>query len=149
MKQFLLCLIVISIVTFFATDFAYAQYTSTLNDKIFVFVQTTLRNSDGQLITYLESNKFTHLNLQEINSLLDFETSSGTDPIITIAGKDYQLIRRERTLTFDSNNVIGTTSLSANIDGKTKLLALFAHDGYPVVAGDELTSIWTFLRLVT
>jgi len=99
MKQFLLCLIVLSAVTFFVTDFAYAQYTSTLNDKIFVFVQTTLRNSDGQLITYLESNKFTHLNLQATNSLLDFKdneiTAKISDPL------DYEILSKS----FDKGSI--------------------------------------------
>lgn len=148
MKQFLLCFIAIFVVTFFVTDFAFAQHTSTLNDKIFVFVQTMLRNSDGQLITYLESNKFTDLNLQALDSFLDFEASSGNDPVITLDGKDYQLIRRSRTITFDSDNVVASTTLSEKVEGQTGLLVRFAHDGYPVVAGDELTSIWTFLRPV-
>ena len=146
MNLFLLCFILIFTITFLVTDSVFAQNISTPNDKIFVFVQTTLRNSDGQLISYLESNKFSHLNLQALNSFLDFETSKGNDPIITIGGKDYQLIRREIIQTFDSDNVISNTSLSDKMDGETILLALFAHDGYPVVAGDQSTYIWTFLR---
>ncbi len=43
----------------------YSQaYQTDIKDGLFIFVQTTVRNSDGQLITYLESSKFTDLNLE-------------------------------------------------------------------------------------
>ncbi len=42
----------------------YSQaYQTDIKDGLFIFVQTTVRNSDGQLVTYLESSKFTDLNL--------------------------------------------------------------------------------------
>jgi len=143
MKSFLALVLLVAI-SF--TSFSYAQ--TSLETGIFISVQSELRNSDGQLITFLESSKFTHLNLPSLYDFLDFEASLGSDPIVTIDGKNYQVIQRTRTITFDSDSVIGSTNLSDSLDGAEILLARFTHDGFPVVPGDSLKSTWTFVRLV-
>ncbi|MBM2818338.1 MAG: uncharacterized protein HW410_20 [Nitrosarchaeum sp.] len=118
------------------------------NNVIFVFVQTTVRNADGQLVVYLESAKFTDLNLSAIESFLDFEASRGKDPVITIDGGQYQVIRRVQSQTFETEDLVASTILSDNVDGKPVLLARFAHDGYTAIPGDTLESMWTFIRPV-
>jgi len=120
-----------------------------IGDDIFVFVQSTVRNSDGSLVVYLESTKFSDLNMPSLKSFLDFETTRGHDPVITINGEHYQVIRREQSQSFDSPGLVASTILSDNIDGKSVLLARFAHDGYSVNPGDTLESIWTFVRPVS
>ena len=145
MKSFLALVLLVAI-SF--TSFSYAQTQTSLETGIFISVQSELRNSDGQLITFLESSKFTHLNLPFLYDFLDFEASLGSDPVVSIDGKNYQLIQRTRTITFDSDSVIGSTNLSDNLNGKEILLARFAHDGLVVVPGDSLKSTWTFVRLV-
>ncbi len=125
----------------------YSQaYQTDIKDGLFIFVQTTVRNSDGQLITYLESSKFTDLNLELLGPFLDFETSRGNDPIVTINEEEYQVIRRVQSKTFTSEDLVASTILSDAIDGKLTRLARFAHDGYPVSSGDTLESVWTFIR---
>ncbi|MBT3761413.1 MAG: hypothetical protein HOF89_02340 [Candidatus Nitrosopelagicus sp.] len=96
----------------------------------------------------MESSKFTDLDLLPLYDFLDFEASVGNDPIVIIDGKKYQIIQRTRIITFDFDNVIGSTNLSDNLDGKIIPLARFAHDGLLVVPGDSLKSTWTFVRLV-
>jgi hypothetical protein len=124
-------------------------YQTNIGDGLFIFVQTTVRNSDGQLVTYLESSKFTDLNLEQLESFLDFEASRGNDPIVTINEKEYQVIRRVQSKTFHSEDLVASTILSDAIDGKLTRLARFAHDGYPVSPGDTLESQWTFIRSVS
>jgi len=121
-------------------------YQTNIEEGLFIFVQTTVRNSDGQLITYLESSKFTDLNLELLGPFLDFETARADDPIVTINGEEYQVIRRVQSKTFPSDDLVASTILSDTIDGKLTMLARFAHDGYPVSAGDTLESMWTFIR---
>ena len=127
------------------TNYSQAQQTDIEKD-LFIFVQTTVRNSDGQLVAYLESSKFTDLNLELLGPFLDFEASRGNDPIITINEKEYQVIRRVQSKTFPSEDLVASTILSDSIDGKLTMLARFAHDGYPVSSGDTLESMWTFIR---
>ncbi len=143
----ILVLVLFAVAISFAS-FSYAQTQTSLEKGIFISVQSELRNSDDQLITFLESSKFTDLNLPSLYDFLDFEASLGNDPVVTIDGKNYQVIQRTRTITFDSDDVIGSTNLSDNLDGVEILLARFAHDGLPVVSGDTVKSTWTFVRLV-
>ncbi len=119
------------------------------DDGIFVFVQTTLRNSDGTLVVYLESTKFSDLNLIGLNSFLDFEVSLGNDPTIIIDGKQFQVIRRVQSQSFNSEELVASTILSDVIDNKSTVLARFAHDGYTTLSGDTLESMWTFIRPVS
>ena len=128
-----------------ATNYTMA-YQTDIKDGLFIFVQTTIRNSDGQLVTYLESSKFTDLNLEKLGPFLDFEASRGNDPTVTIDGLEYQVIRRVQSKTFTTDDLVASTILSDNQDGKLTMLARFAHDGYPVTTGDTLESMWTFIR---
>lgn len=146
MKSFLILVLFLIIISL--TSFSYAQTQTSLEDGLFINVQTELRNSDGQLITYLESSKFTDLNVSALNDFLDFEASVGNDPIIKIDDKKYQIIQRTRTILFDSDTVFGSTNIFDTIDGQKVPLARFAHDGFPVVSGDSLKSTWTFVRLI-
>ncbi len=128
---------------------SFGAYQSELGDDVFIFVQSTVRNSDGTLVAYLESSKFTDLNMSGLESLLDFEASLGGDPIITMDGEKFQVIRRVQSQSFDSEGLVASTILSDNVDDKLTTLARFAHDGYTVVSGDTLESIWTFVRIVS
>ena len=125
---------------------SFGESQTEIGDDFFIFVQTSVRNSDDQLVTYLESSKFTDLNFSALDSFLDFEASLGNDPIIAIDDKQYQVIRRAQTQSFDSTGLVASTILSDSVEGKSILLARFAHDGYPVTQGDVLESIWTFIR---
>ena len=130
------------------TSFSYAQTQTSISDGLYINVQSELRNSDGQLVSFLESSKFTDIDVPALYNFLDFEASVGNDPIVLIDGQKFQIIQRTTTLTFNFENVIGSTNLSDNLDGQEIHLARFAHDGLPVVPGDTLQSTWTFVRLV-
>jgi len=113
----------------------------------FVFVQTLLENSNGQVVTYLTSDKFTDLNTISLQKLLDKEVSD-KDPIIEINGEKFQVIKRKLSITYDKENVIASTILADSHEGTFTTVARFAHDGYPIIEGDKVHSIWTFLRPV-
>ncbi len=134
------------------TSYSYAQSFPAQTDLVsesetFVFVQTLLENSDGQVVTYLTSDKFTDLNKDALQKLLDKEVSEN-DPIIEINGEKFQVIKRKLTITYDKDNVIASTILADSTEGVLTTVARFAHDGYPIVEGDKVHSIWTFLRPV-
>jgi hypothetical protein len=131
------------------TSNAFGTYQTELGDDIFIFVQSIVRNSDGSLIVYLESTKFSHLNLSSLESFLDFETSRGNDPMITIDENKFQVIRRVQSQPFNSEGLVASTILFDNVDEKPIVLARFTHDGYSVVPGDTMESIWTFVRSVS
>jgi len=129
----------------FAFSPVFPQHQSVLDDGIFVFVQTVVRNSDGVLIAYLESSKFSDLDIPALHSFLDFESSKGS-AAISIGGETYQVIRRSHEQTFSNHDVIASTDVYDAFDGRQVHLVRFAHDGYPVSRGDTLESIFTFIR---
>jgi hypothetical protein len=130
----------------FSNSFGATQ--TDLGDDLFIFVQSTIRNSDGTLVAYLESSKFTDLNSSGMKTFLNFEASRGNDPVIILDGEKYQVIRRVQSQSFDSEGLVASTLLSDVIDDKPTVLARFAHDGYPVESGDTLESMWTFVRVI-
>jgi hypothetical protein len=148
MKSGLILVGLFFLISISLTNFTQAFQTD-IEDGNFIFVQTTVRNSDGQLIVYLESSKFTNINLELLEPFLDFEASRGNDPIVTINEEEYQVIRRVQSKTFDRDDLVASTILSNTVDGKLTMLARFAHDGYPVSSGDTLESMWTFIRPVS
>jgi len=154
MKKYLLFSVLVMGIIFIAslTSLSFAQSPANLPEffsesDTFVFVQTLLENSDGQVVTYLTSDKFTDLNKSALEKLLEKEVSE-KDPIIEINGEKFQVIKRKLTITYDKENVIASTILADSDDNKLTVVARFAHDGYPIVEGDKVHSIWTFLRPV-
>jgi len=142
----------VSVTIFSLTTNSYGQFSDPENNifsknQVFIFVQTIVENSDDQLVTYLTSDKFSDLDLRNLDILLDSEVSE-KDPVITINGKKYQVIKRKMTINHDKENVIASTLLAHTINEKLIKVARFAHDGYPIESGDKVHSIWTFLRPV-
>lgn len=139
MKYFLLLLLLIPI---FIMP-VYAQSFETL-----VFVQNTLRDSEGNLVTSFEVSKIGYLQKVALERFLDAEVSNN-DPIVMINNQKMQIIEREISLSFDSDNVISDTTLNASLEnGQIITLVRLIHDGIPVTSGDELTLIWIFVRSV-
>ncbi len=154
MKKYLLFSALVMGIIFVASfsSYSYAQSSPAKTDLVsesetFVFVQTLLENSDGKVVTYLTSDKFTDLNKAALEKLLEKEVSE-KDPIIEINGEKFQVIKRKLTITYDKENVIASTILADSSNDKLTIVARFAHDGYPIVEGDNVHSIWTFLRPV-
>ncbi len=134
------------------SSYSYAQSAPAQTEIVsefetFVFVQTLLENSDGKVVTYLTSDKFTDLNKAALQKLLDKEVSD-KDPIIEINGEKFQVIKRKLSITYDKENVIASTILADSHEGALTTVARFAHDGYPIIDGDKVHSIWTFLQPV-
>ena len=115
--------------------------------EIFIFVQTIVKNSDGQLVTYLTSDKFSELDLDKLQTLLKNEDSEG-DPIVTIDGQEFRVTQRLQKLQSLEENVIASTLIALKQNDDLIQVARFAHDGYPIVEGDEVFSVWTFIRPV-
>jgi len=93
-----------------------------------------------------ESTKIGYLNIVALQNFLDKETTAN-DPIMNIGSQKMQIIERAGVLDFDSENVVSDTTLYTTLEnGHTLTLVRLIHDGIPVTAGDELTTIWTFIR---
>ncbi len=124
---------------------SFAQNSQESND-VYIFVQTFVRNSDGVLVHYFENDKFTDKNLAALEVFLDFEAERGSAPIHEIDGKTFQLIQRSKVLEIDSFQLVASTKLEDSENPISKNLARYAHDGFFLTPGDEVTQVWTFFR---
>ena len=121
---------------------SYGQSSQT-NTTFFIFVQTQVRNSDDKLVAYLEANKIAIPGPELLNKLLDSRIPSTT---FTRSGQNFELIQLDVKRSITQSNVISKTALGTVVDGNSVLMAYSDHDGYPVVPGDTVTSVWTIIR---
>ena len=148
MKKVSYVLCIFSIIIFSAfTSEAFAQI-SNPDDIFFIFIQVTLRNSDGQLITYLESQKFFDVDNKMINDSLDHFSSSMEIPVFQLNDIKFQVFIIETYTEFDSNTMFGNAYYDVTIDDQTYTAAQFQFDSFLTSPGDEVTAVWTIARLV-
>lgn len=109
-----------------------------------VLLQLILRNSEGELLAYIETDD--KLGMRPLY-LIDYLDGKPNKKIITREGKEYLLIQFE---TFEPKvtkyHSMAMFSLMTRIDGAPLPILTMNHDAYQVSPGDELTVYWTFLR---
>lgn len=111
--------------------------------SIFIFVQTQIRNSDGHLVAYLEANKVFLSDPDLLNKYLDTQSPQQT---FARAGQNYDLIQLDVQKNISEPNVISKTALGTVVNSKQVVMAYSDHDGYSLVPGDTVTSVWTIIR---
>jgi len=142
--NFLILVILLSFILILPNAFAQNELES--DRDVYIFVQTFVRNSDGQLVHYFENDKFTDKNLAALDVFLDSEASRGNAPTYDIEGKQFQLIQRSKVLEIDSFQLVASTKLENTENPISEFLVRYAHDGFFLMPGDELTQVWTFFR---
>ena len=125
------------------------SYAQTPQNNLAIQVQIRVENSDGQLVSYLETNKVIVTDYASLNALLDTDAPILHKKIVTLGDQKYELIKATDVLVHSSPTIVSENFISATSGGKTQLLALADHDGYPVVKGDRVTTYWTILRPVS
>ena len=149
MKKVLLVLCVFSIIVLsvFSSE-AFAQMPQAENNIFFMFVQVTLRNSDGNLVTYMESNKLFDVDKKIINDSLDHFSSSMEIPIFELNNTKFQVFIIESMTEFDSSTMFANAYYNVTIDDRTYSAARFQFDSFLTSPGDEVTAVWTIARLI-
>jgi len=100
-----------------------------------------IRNSEGQLVAYLEPTEVKFGNPDVINHYLDTKLKS----IITKGGQKLEKIQFEEKGTFIKSHVMSEYHL-VDSTGKTGPLVLTVrNDGYQVQLGDSYDVWWTML----
>ena len=127
---------------------SFAQNSPEFNQDVYIFVQTFVRNSDGVLVHYFENDKFTDKNLAALDIFMDLEAARGNAPVYDMEGKKFQLIQRSKVLEIDSYQLVASTKLEDSTNPISTNLARYAHDGFFLTPGDQITQVWTFLRQI-
>ena len=144
--SYVLCIFSIIIFSAFTSE-AFAQI-SNPDDIFFIFIQVTLRDSDGHLITYMESNELVDVDKKIISDSLDHLSSYMEIPIFELNDIKFQVFIIETTTEFDSNTMYANAFYDVTIDEQTYSAAKFQFDGFLTSPGDEVTAVWTIARLV-
>src|SRR5690348_13205147 len=122
------------------------SYAQTPQNNMAIHVQIKVENSDGALVSYLETSRVIITDYASLNSLLDTNAPILHKKIISIGDQKYELIKATDVLIHSSPTIVSQNFISANSANSQEILALADHDGYPVVKGDKVTTYWTILR---
>jgi hypothetical protein len=120
-----------------------SAYGQSANNNFFIFVHINIRDSSGNLIAYQEGYNIQITDLELLNKLLDKQ------PVVSTMqkdGKNYEIVQLTYNDKFDSPTVIANSGVGITVKGKDLFLANYQHDGYPLIKGDTVTSIWTIIR---
>ena len=148
MKKILYVLCIFSIITVSVfTSESFAQ-PSPSSDIFFIFVQVTLRNSDGNLVTYMESNKLIDVNEKIINDSLNQFSSSMEIPIFELNDTKFQVFIIETITELDSTTMFANAHYYVTIEERIYSGAQFSFDSFLTSPGDEATVVWTIAKLV-
>ena len=143
--SYVLCIFSIIVFSVFTSE-SFAQ--TPPSDIFFIFVQVTLRNSDGNLVTYMESNKLIDVNEKIINDSLDQFSSSMEIPIFELNDTRFQVFIIETITEFDSTTMFANAHYYVTIEERIYSGAQFSFDSFLTSPGDEATVVWTIARLV-
>ena len=141
----------VALLGFIFTLSVFGQSDEDINEFPLVYAESILRNAEGDLIVYKENYSIHLTNRELLHQLLDQEKRAGNNAtLIDIGGLTHEMITIETSEVFTTEDLRGWDALGIFInDDQYQRLALFLHEGYPVIPGDELTINWTFVRFVS
>ena len=141
----------ILIVLIFIPPLSYAQiswysFDQQIEDnQIYTLVQIEIRDSNQNLVGYIETDRIAYQNLEEFFGILDdMSTNPENTKIISIDNKKYQVITGVGNATYSSDIVLSISAITNDEKG----LVAANYDGFLLWAGDTVITTWTMIRLV-
>ena len=140
MKIQLFLLVIVA--AFSLVGYSYAQVHPQEDPSLYdVSLQLQLRNSEGQLITYIEPTIMYIKNIKLVHEFLDTKENK---KIIEKDGEKLELIQYEQIFRFDKTAQYSTLQMRYNND----YVLLFRHDGYFTSPGDTVDAFWKITRTI-
>jgi len=140
MKIQLFLLVIVA--TFSLVGYSYGQVYPQEDPSLYdVSLQLQLRNSEGQLITYIEPTTMYISNIKLVHEFLDTKENK---KIIEKDGEILEVIQYEQTFRFSETKQIATLQMWYQND----FVLLFRHDGYLTAPGDTLNASWKITRTI-
>ena len=117
--------------------------TSIEEDQIYVIVQIELRDYNQNLVGYIETDRITVLNFEEMSLILDgMSTNPENTKIIIIDDKKYEVITGVGNAEYISDTTVSLSGITN--DGESLVYANYG--GFPIRAGDLVFTTWTMIR---
>ena len=143
-KQLLFLVILI-----FVPPLSFAQledhsFESSIEDGgIYIFVQIQIRDSNQNLVGYIETDRITVENLEELSLILDdMSKNPENTTIVTFDDKKFQVITGIGEAKFLSDTLVSRSAITN--DGKSILFA--NYDGFSILADEFVITTWTMIR---
>jgi len=142
----LLCLILIGV-----TSYSYAEWTKDVKDIELpkVLIQLELRDANGFLITYIESDQIIGIAPQELNYFLDVQNETRKEFFIKDDIKYEAQSWEQRPDKFTIKNAYSETRLIDVQENQFINLLDMRYDSFQSEPGDVLRIFWTITRPVS
>jgi len=139
----LLCLILIGM-----TSYSYAQFTMVDKNTRLpeVLLQIEVRDSNGSLIAYIETERVAEISTLALNNYLDIQNQTLKEFLIK-DDKKYELHQWETVSeTRDEKLAYSSSMLLTRIQNELVLLLSMSYDSYQTQPGDTVRNFWTIIR---
>jgi len=142
-------LLFLAVVLMFIPPLSFAQIaddafeTSIEESQIYIIVQIQLRDSNQSLVGYIETDRITVVNFEELSLILDdMSTNPENTKIMIINDKKYEVITGMGNAEYISDDTVSLSGITN--DGETLVYANYG--GFPIRAGDLVYTVWTMVR---
>jgi len=117
--------------------------TSIEESQIYIIVQIEIRDSNENLVGYIETDQITVLNFEELSLILDdMSTNPENTKILSINDKKYEVITGVGNAEYVSDTTVSLSGITN--DGESLVYANYS--GFPVRSGDLVLTTWTIIR---
>ena len=121
------------------------SYAQTPNNFV-IYAQIKVQDSNGNLVSYMEAPRITVTDPVKLNLLLNENSPKYQKSIISNGQQKFELIWATDAIVHNSTTVVSQNFISAYYGSSSKVVAIAEHNGYVVVPGDKVTTIWTIIR---
>ena len=117
--------------------------TSIEEGQIYIIVQIEIRDSNENLVGYIETDQIRVLHFEELSLILDdMSTNPENTELMIINDKKYQVITGIGDAQYTSDTTVSLSGITN--DGKSLVYANYG--GFPIRAGDLVFTTWTMVR---
>ncbi len=122
--------------------------------SIYLFVQIIHRDSDGNLLGFIQSDRMSYLDPDLLNYYVDQKgrarTVMGPDP----NGPHFEIFGEKYTITQQIKNITASTFFvieyeTGEGERVQEIAARFAHEGLVLSPGDTVATVWNFAKFLT
>ena len=146
LKQLLFLAVLIFIPPLSFAELADHTFDTSIEEaQIYIIVQIEIRDSNENLVGYIETDRITVQNFEGLSIILDdMSKNPENTKMMNIDDKKYQVITGVGNANYASDTIVSISAITD--DGQTIVYA--NYDGFPIRTGDILITTWTMIRLV-
>ena len=130
------------------SSYSYAQYSVVDSNTIVpeVMLQFVIRDSDGNLLTYIEAKQIIVIYPLELKEFLDKQPKK----LFIKDDKAFEIIQWQgRTENFNKQHAWSQFNLWVTLQAEPEIVLVVRHNSYQTQPGDTIAVYWTIIRPAT